>query len=721
MIKDLRSFDICWILLSVVLGAWLALSPPVILQKAEREIYDLQNEHALRRQSRERLILISGGERSLQALPQWPWPRSRHAALLDRLSGAKLVLLDILFNEASNPAEDAPLIESVRRHGRVIGSAYIAPTRAGGVPMEPFPELAQSFAGLGAVNANRDVDSVYRQGLWGARLPNGNIYPSLALAALGHLLGSPGIETTAESGNAFGAVPWKQVELAQHEGGLLGFLLQHPDELEVPSYEYIDVLDGTVPPAVFDDAVVLVCFSAAGIDDTATISGNRTIAGGRFILNTLYTLLGDYAPRTLKRWQLASIAALFALFASRLGFARPRLSFPVIVAAGCAWGLLAMLLFRNRFLVLPVATPLVVGLASYVAASLLYMWRVHREWSVRFLPIDSLLVLSSQEDAVSDMDFTAYIEKTWGDVERRTGVSLESPRLDVNAPTVRGYLETAGYDTPKIGRDPLILRNAAERPPRHRMLIELPRADGADADEYTVLAWDGRGNLDILRSLAALVLSSAAHYRALEQSRRQKKFFFSTIQAMAGAIDAKDPITAGHSERVAELSRDIAAWMGLPPDAVEAVYFAATIHDIGKIGVPDTILNKPGRLDEEEFRQMQSHPIVGALIMEPVSLGRFIMDGILEHHERMDGTGYPGNVRGDGISICARIIKVADVYDALASKRQYKDPWPLAEILDYMWEQRNREFDTDVVRVFLAHQAPSNWLPKAGAEEYLGK
>lgn len=721
MIKDLRSLDICWILLSVVLGVWVALSPPVILQKAEREIYDFQNEGALRHQSKERLILISGGERSLLDMPQWPWPRSHHGVLLDRLSGAKLVLLDILFNEPSSPAEDALLIESIRRHGRVIGSAYIAPTKEGGTPMEPFPELAQSFAGLGAVNANRDVDSVYRQGLWGARLPSGKTYPSLALAALEHLLGSPGSRTTAKEGRFFGIVPWKRVELAQTEEGLLGFLLQHPDEFEIPSYEYIDVLSGAVPEATFDDAVVLVCFSAAGIDDTATISGNRTIAGGRFILNTLHTLLSDYAPRTLKRWHLAAIAALFALLASRLGFARPRLSFPVMAAACCAWVLLAMLIFRNRFWILPVATPLLVGLSSYVVASLLYMWRVHREWSVRFLPIDSLLVLSSQEDATSDVDFTAYIEKAWGDVERRTGVSLESPRLEANAPAVRGYLETAGDDIEKSGGDPIILRNAAERPPRHRMLIKLPRADGGDADEYTVLAWDGRGNLDILRSLAALVLSSAAHYRALEQSRRQKKFFFSTIQAMAGAIDAKDPITAGHSERVAELSRDIALWMGLPPDTVEAVHFAATIHDIGKIGVPDTILNKPGRLDEEEFRQMQSHPIVGALIMEPVALGRFIMDGILEHHERIDGAGYPGNVRGDGISICARIIKVADVYDALASKRQYKEPWPLAEIFDYMWEQRNREFDADVVRVFLKHQAPADWRPKADIEAYLGE
>lgn len=704
-----------WTVCSILFSMLLALSPPAILEKAEREWFDFQNGAATYPQRTYPLVLVTGGERSVAEMPQWPWPRSVHAELLERIGAAEIVILDILFNEPSSVWEDSLLVSAVRRHGRVVGSAYVAHTRAGSIMQEPFEALAEALIGIGSANARRDVDSIYRYALWSVALPGGKTYPSIALAALSSAGAQIDVDRR-DDGLRIGVLPWKRMLLLEDERGDLFFWVHHPPDSEIVSYEYVDVLRGEVPPERFRGAIVLVCMSAAGMDDTAVIAGNRMISGGRFILNSLYSLLGGFAPTFPGGGFKIAIAVLFAALASSLGFSRPRVGVPSMLLLGVAWFAAASVFFRRFGVVLPVASPLAMALFSYAGATVIHMWRVHRQWSIRVLPIDSLLVLSVKDDSAPDTDFSGYLENLWRTVGPQTGVLLEEARADA-ASSRRladhlALLADRNLSVASACAGPVILRNASAHSPRHRMLVRLPFS--AETDEFCVLAWDGRTEMDTLRSLAALVISSATYYLALERGREQKRLFLGTIKAMAGAIDAKDPITAGHSERVADIAERIAVWLGLSPQEVENVSFAATIHDIGKIGVPDAILNKPGRLDEEEFRQMQAHPIVGALVMEPVELHASILNGILEHHERIDGKGYPGNVSGEDISLCGRIIKVADVYDALVSKRQYKEPWPEEKVFDYMWEQRGREFDARVVEVFLENMASVDWL---GAHE----
>ncbi len=711
---------VCWFALSVALGIFLFLYPPIILQKAEREFFDLKLRFASISPPREKLALVLGGERSVRELQRWPWPRAFHGKLLDRLSPAKVVMLDILFNEPSDAGNDAALVNAVRRHGRVIGSAYVIPGAGGNAVLPPFPSLSAALLASGAVNMTRDVDSVYRQGLWGVELKSGDLYPSLALAALLEVRGrgesglSPGRRERSAD------LPWKKPFLERNEKGYLTFWIHHPAEGEIPVYEYVDVLEGRVPPENFKDAVVLVGISAAGVNDAVPISFHRTISGAQYIMNSLYTLLSGFSPKFAGTGLGVLLSAAMAFFASLLGFMRPRAGVPAMVALCFGWALVSFSAFPRQYLYLPTVHLLAVCFFSYVGALVIHMWRVHRRLNVQLLPIDSLLVLSTQDEPLSPSGFSGYMRRMWADVERKTGVALAVPRADESSPPVSRCLERirqdgATQDERGLSGDPIVLRNLADEAPHHRMLLKLPFFGKGKKSEYAVLAWDGARDSDLLKGLAALVLSSATHYFVLEQSEEQKRFFFNTIKAMAGAIDAKDPVTAGHSERVAELSRQIAEWLGLSPQEVENIYFAAVIHDIGKIGVADDVLNKPGRLSEDEYLQMKAHPIIGALVMEPVELEKSILDGILEHHERIDGRGYPGNVKGDGISLSGRIIKIADVYDALASKRQYKEPWPLEDVYDYLWAKRGTEFDARIVDVFIENTAPPGWTPHTAA------
>ena len=169
------------------------------------------------------------------------------------------------------------------------------------------------------------------------------------------------------------------------------------------------------------------------------------------------------------------------------------------------------------------------------------------------------------------------------------------------------------------------------------------------------------------------------------------------IRALATALDARDPYTAGHSDRVSVLSVAIGRGLALSADDLEVLRLGALLHDIGKIGVPDDILRKPGPLTEAEFDAIKQHPVLGARILRSVPfLARHIP--IVElHHERPDGRGYPRGLRGDDIPLAARIVHVADAYDAMTSARAYRGARPSGDALRELWRCAGTEFHADIV------------------------
>lgn len=193
--------------------------------------------------------------------------------------------------------------------------------------------------------------------------------------------------------------------------------------------------------------------------------------------------------------------------------------------------------------------------------------------------------------------------------------------------------------------------------------------------------------------------------------------FLAEIRLVMGIVDAKDPFTAGHSERVGAMARDLAMKMGLPMQAVEDIHMAGLLHDVGKLAIPDAILFKPGRLAASELEIIRRHPTLGEKLMSPISLPNYVMQGITQHHERLDGKGYPYAISNGEIGLAGRILKVVDVYDALRSKRQYKEPFSRDKAFRILAEGVGTEFDPRVVGVFLEHPfaEPPNWFCPSGA------
>ncbi len=181
-----------------------------------------------------------------------------------------------------------------------------------------------------------------------------------------------------------------------------------------------------------------------------------------------------------------------------------------------------------------------------------------------------------------------------------------------------------------------------------------------------------------------------------------KKAHYNTIIRLAVAAEYKDEDTALHIKRMSEYSAIIAKGLGFNANYVENIRFASPMHDIGKIGIPDRILLKPGKLNKEEWQVMMSHTTIGGDILknpdsEIIALSRTIA---LSHHEKFNGKGYPLGIKGDNIPLEGRIVALADVFDALSSRRPYKEPWPLEKITNLITEERGEQFDPSVVDVF---------------------
>jgi len=188
--------------------------------------------------------------------------------------------------------------------------------------------------------------------------------------------------------------------------------------------------------------------------------------------------------------------------------------------------------------------------------------------------------------------------------------------------------------------------------------------------------------------------------KAVKTIREREK---EVILRLAKAAEFKDTDTGYHIERVALYSRLIAQEYGLPKSQCEDIYFAAPLHDVGKIAIPDHILKKPGKLTPEEWEIMKEHTILGAKVFEGTKIHLLQVGAIVAkyHHEKWDGSGYPEGLKGTQIPIEARIVAIADVFDALTTKRPYKDPWPVEKAFDLIAREKGQHFDPELTDVFL--------------------
>ena len=213
-----------------------------------------------------------------------------------------------------------------------------------------------------------------------------------------------------------------------------------------------------------------------------------------------------------------------------------------------------------------------------------------------------------------------------------------------------------------------------------------------DGDEFT------SGDLLLVESLLSFggqIISNA------ESHERLRRMSLESTRALVAAIDKKDHYTSGHSERVGYLAKLIGQRMGVPADQLRVLEMSGLLHDVGKIGIPEGILLKPGKLTKEEFEIVRNHPRMGYEILTPIASFGEVLAGVLHHHENPDGSGYPDGLAGEQIPLFARILHVADVFDALTSTRSYRVAFSPEQACEILCKEAGTKLDGEVVAVFL--------------------
>lgn len=266
-----------------------------------------------------------------------------------------------------------------------------------------------------------------------------------------------------------------------------------------------------------------------------------------------------------------------------------------------------------------------------------------------------------------------------------------------------------------VDSDAVFIRNREAQPRFLEKIVDqefadllcLPLKVDGTINRVLILGWKEprqveEDELRQARQIADQLAIALANSRLLED---MGKLAMGTIEALARTVDAKSKWTAGHSERVAALGCRLAKAMGLSDKQIETIHRGGLLHDIGKIGIPVAILDKPSGLTDKEFAEIKNHPAIGGKILEPIKAYQDILPLVLHHHEKFDGSGYPDRLQGEKIDIRARILAVADVWDALVSDRPYREGWVHERARKIIVDGSGNHFDPRVVEVFLAVMA----------------
>ena len=271
--------------------------------------------------------------------------------------------------------------------------------------------------------------------------------------------------------------------------------------------------------------------------------------------------------------------------------------------------------------------------------------------------------------------------------------------LDVMMPGMNGF-EVCSHlrDNPITAEVPVIMVTALDDQSSRVKGIE------AGADDFITKPF----NRVELRARVKTILR-LNRYRRLQDERsllisaleNLQAAYDETIRGWGYALDLRDDETQGHSKRVTELTEQMAIKIGISPEEIIHIKRGALLHDIGKIGIPDSILLKNGPLSDEEWKIMKQHPIHGFDMLSRIEYLKPALDIPYCHHERWDGSGYPRGLKGIDIPLAARIFAIVDVWDALNSDRPYRLKWPLEKIKSYIYEQSGKHFDPDIVQPFL--------------------
>ncbi len=696
-LRDLRirlrdSWHLPWWALGLLLSFCLASGmsgwhQPWFLRLVELKTYDV-NSRSVVLMPGPRIVLVTVGERSLSSLGAWPFPRRLHAGLLDRLPLARAVGFDILFAE---PTTDDPLLaKAIAKHGRVVLAAHTAALSetagAGQFAVEPVPMLLDAAADIGFTNVEKDVDGLLRYAM-PIRSAGSTMLPSLAFALARQILQDEGQITASDDRGM--TIGFRSHVVRLNDDAQLWFL---PTAKELSVFEYVDVLEGRVPQEAFRDAVVFVGAAASGAADFKIIPdglGTRVISGVRYNGEELLALLTGQTVRMSPSWLNGLATMAMALAAGLLMcFLRPLLGGVLILGQCVLWLVLAWFLLSNRLFWIAGSTPVLAAIGSGTLMLLARQVFLQESWRAQSISLDRIVYLDAEE-ANRHGSLGQYLDSLWVRVEKETGIRYLGGPLSASELPDDFLLSLPGDNGMLILGDK-----------RKQFRMAVPLHTGTDR-RYGLFGWHQHVSGASARAAAALAISAAWFFHAQDEGRQRRKMLMDTIKAVFTALDHRDPITGGHSTRVSELCLRTMERLDLPQQLVEDVHLGALIHDLGKIGIPDSILNKPGKLSSEEFLIIRNHPNIARSILSSVNLPQATFEAVFQHHERYDGSGYPQGLKGEEISFAGRIVAIADVFDAMSHNRPYRDGQSIDDVLELMSSASGTHFDRELLAVFV--------------------
>ena len=282
-------------------------------------------------------------------------------------------------------------------------------------------------------------------------------------------------------------------------------------------------------------------------------------------------------------------------------------------------------------------------------------------------------------------------------------LTVHSGQLPCDLSTFRR--ESLAIDPMKTGRVLSPGKNALATIAGSELLVE--RVMHNDSHVGLLIAGNRQGSDPDVSSYELQLVEATASFLGLFHQNtfrfsQQRKEFLGMLHAFSTAVDAKDPYTHGHSQRVGLLAAQLAAKLGFDNETVEAFRIAGLLHDVGKIGVPEAVLRKTSKLTDEEFDLIKQHPEIGYQILKDLPSLSSQLPGVLHHHERWDGRGYPGKLRGEEIPMIARVLAFADTFDAMSSNRSYRNAMPRSRVLEEIRTSSGTQFDPLLVESFVS-------------------
>jgi putative nucleotidyltransferase with HDIG domain len=693
------------------------------------------------------LVIVPIDERSLAKINQrWPLPRSLYAQALNRLKeeNAKVVGLDIVFmGPGENPANDAALEKALAQFGtNAVLGYFLDQNAAPQYPWHQFSEVTQA----GFINAATDTDGVIRNLRAQLKTSTFHDFAWFVKVAASYYHATP---TPAKHAIILGA---KKISLNEEGMMRVNYFRNPQDIITVPFY---DLLKGNFPKDTFKDKIVLIAATAKIVGDIhPTPLG--TMPGVFIQANALADVLTDRTVMVLPFYVslailLATLVALTVIVNSFSFFRSIFLSLGVllsvlwisitgkivnvdfscgtiIVAAFCFLGLLYIQAYlRSLALMLKIKNAMTKDPLTNLYNTRYFYEKLRLD--LRSIPprkrfLIAVMIKDFQAfskggdfDKLKDLwkqlyDALKETSDVWAryDEEVIVGVTKKITAISVLKKRIEAILHENNVTLPvRIGiykmqpdivaRNVIgpLIKNLRERPPE---VYTYTNDDiGPQVNEKTT-------SEDLLSSLVSDTEERNKELLLIirqlkEEERKTDIAYLQLMTSLVAALESKDAYTEGHTQRVCKYAALLAQQLKLSDIEIEKIKKAALLHDLGKIGIPDQILHKKGTLTQEEFEVIKQHEITGVKIIEPIEKFKEITPYILHHHEHFDGTGYPQGLAGNAIPLGARIITVADVFDALTTGRDYKKALPVQKAIQEMEKNKGTQLDPGLVDVFI--------------------